>query len=121
MGIRGEDFKNTLVDGFEIAVGDGACWGIIEVAEPVSDFAAALDANDRDVSVGGKNKEVEAAADDNAALGCTGLDNGRIDAVKGFHKIGLGKLRGEAAHEWLVGFGVHRDEHESGFRKLEKT
>ena len=89
-GVRREEFKDTLIDGVEIAVGDGADRGVIEVVEPVSDFAAAFDADDRDVSVGGKNKEVEAAADDNAALGSTCLDNGGVRTFQGFHKACLG-------------------------------
>ena len=67
-----------MIDAFKIAVGDGASGGVIEVVEPVSDFATSLDADDWDMDVGGKDEEMEAAADNNTALCCTGLDNMRV-------------------------------------------
>ena len=82
MGIRREDFKDTLVNGIKIAVGDGTSGYVIEVAEPVSDFAAALNADDRNMGVGCKDKQVETAADDNPALGGASLNNGWFRAFK---------------------------------------
>ncbi len=73
-----EDSLDAMINLLEIAVGDGADGGVIEVVEPVSYFAAAFDANDWDMGVGGKDEQVEAAADDDSALRCTGLDNGWV-------------------------------------------
>ena len=50
---RGENRLYAVEDAVEVAVVDGACWGVAEVLEPVPDFAAAFDADDWRVDIGG--------------------------------------------------------------------
>ena len=83
----GEDWLDALIDGFKIAVGYCAGRGVIEIVEPVPDFAASLNAYDGNVGIGGKDEEVEAAADNDTALGGARLDDSRIRAFKHFDVV----------------------------------
>ena len=85
---RRKNLKDALIYGLEVAVGDSAHREVIEVVEPIPDFTAAFDADDWDVGVGGKNEQVETAADNDTALRGTGLDNGWVRAFKQFN-VGL--------------------------------
>ena len=50
---RGENRLDSAEDAVEVAVVDGACGSVTEVLEPVPDFAAAFDADDWSVDIGG--------------------------------------------------------------------